>query len=480
MKKIKLSTNLSVLVIEDNIGDQILIEDYLNELILQPSLEYARSFREAKEILSERAEDIDVILLDLSLPDRDGNQLIVEILAICKELTGNYNLESAIQSLSMGVSDYLLKNEYNASSLCKSILYSIERKKLFLKLKESEKNHSAVFQYGPQPKWIVDIETLSFMDVNKASLELYNYEYDQFLSLGLKDIFTEKDYDKLLQSIHNSAYTFNGNYIGLYNCQSRSGKIIQSDIYVSKLQSGNKESLLIMAVNVTEKMEFEKTMSNAIIQTQEEERYEIGAELHDNICQLITLCKITSSMIAEPSDSKSQTYLKSTKEYLEVLYEETRLISHRLSPSFFKDSTMEEMMAQLITTLQRTTELDITFRCDDEIHNYSFNNSVILNFYRIIQEQFTNILKHAKAQKVSVAIFISNEMLVMEIADDGIGIEPSSLKDGIGLANMKRRVKLFSGNFEFNSTPGNGCKITVTIPITLRDLNFIREDNVTN
>jgi signal transduction histidine kinase len=53
----------------------------------------------------------------------------------------------------------------------------------------------------------------------------------------------------------------------------------------------------------------------------------------------------------------------------------------------------------------------------------------------------------------------------MEITDNGIGFDNSIAKQGIGLANMKRRTELFSGKFEINTLPGNGCTILIDIPL---------------
>ena len=66
-----------------------------------------------------------------------------------------------------------------------------------------------------------------------------------------------------------------------------------------------------------------------------------------------------------------------------------------------------------------------------------------LNLYRIVQEKLRNIMKYAKATKISMDFFIENEMLVLKITDNGVGFNTEDAKYGIGLANMKRRTELF-------------------------------------
>lgn len=127
----------AILVIEDNLGDFTLIEEFLTEDIKNLNLVRASTFKAAKDILSDKNNLPDVILLDLSLPDKSGSELINDIVAISANipiiiLTGYGDSEFGVKSLSMGVSDYIMKDELTQQLLHKSILYSIERQKLNL------------------------------------------------------------------------------------------------------------------------------------------------------------------------------------------------------------------------------------------------------------------------------------------------------------------------------------------------------------
>jgi signal transduction histidine kinase len=76
-----------------------------------------------------------------------------------------------------------------------------------------------------------------------------------------------------------------------------------------------------------------------------------------------------------------------------------------------------------------------------------------------------NILKYAKGENIEVDLILNNNKLKMRIADDGIGFDKNNFKQGIGLANMKRRVELFFGNFQIFTSPGSGCEISIEIPL---------------
>lgn len=129
---IKDNKKYKILVVEDNPGDFIIIEDFLIDVILYPVIVHAVNFKQASEILLSSEIVLDIILLDLSLPDKSGNELIIEMLklvSLCPIviLTGYADINFSIKTISLGIYDYLLKDELTANILYKSIIYSIER-----------------------------------------------------------------------------------------------------------------------------------------------------------------------------------------------------------------------------------------------------------------------------------------------------------------------------------------------------------------
>jgi signal transduction histidine kinase len=134
----------NILVIEDNPGDFALVEEFLLEQIESPRIKSAKSYTEAQDLLTDQSHGFDVILLDLSLPDKTGVPLIQDILEVASGaavivLTGYSDLNFGVKSLSLGVSDYILKDELSSLSLYKSLVYGIERRRIITALEESEK-----------------------------------------------------------------------------------------------------------------------------------------------------------------------------------------------------------------------------------------------------------------------------------------------------------------------------------------------------
>jgi DNA-binding NarL/FixJ family response regulator len=185
--------NYNILIVEDNPGDFVLVEEFLLEQMEVPILAHAKNFQQAKRILSKDDNLFDIVLLDLSLPDKTGIPLIQEIVELSLStpviiLTGYNDASFGIKALSLGVSDYILKDELTAASLFKSIIYSSERKNVVLALEESEKQYNELFHLSPQPMYVFELESLKFLDVNDAFIRHYGYTREEFFQMDLREI----------------------------------------------------------------------------------------------------------------------------------------------------------------------------------------------------------------------------------------------------------------------------------------------------
>lgn len=250
-----------ILVVEDNLGDFILVEDYLIEEIVQPELTHAKDFKQAKACLSDTANHFDVILLDLSLPDKSGEELISEILAIANKtpilvLTGFSDLNFAIKSLSLGISDYLIKENISPTALYKSIIYNIERFKFVHAIQESEKKYSELFHLSPIPMWVYDLETLAFLDVNTAAIDHYGYSFEDFLSMTIAEIRPKEDLPKLQVALKESKNTKNYKFKDHFRHIKKNGDLILVEIRSNYIDFKGAKAELILATDITEQVRY--------------------------------------------------------------------------------------------------------------------------------------------------------------------------------------------------------------------------------
>ncbi len=444
-----------------------------------PHIHVAKSFREAGHFFTGD-HNFDIILLDLTLSDKSGRELITEILKICGDvpvivLTGFSDMEFSIQSISLGISDYLLKSDLNASSLYKSILYCLERKKRLYELKESEKRYSELFRLNPQPIWIFDIETFKFVQVNHAAVELYGYSMEEFLEKTVFDFRLEQDNISLKKSLLENT----DNYQTIHRKSkhfTKSGRLLDVEIQATFIVINDKKYRMVIITDVTEKKRVEEQITKAIIKTQENERYEIGAELHDNICQILASTYMSLGVLSKSVNKSGIELFQQCRGYISLATQEIRNLSHRLAPAFFNDTTLEEAFEILMRNFNLENKYKFSLFFDPAIDKMDINRDLQLNLYRILQEQLRNILKYARCKKIEVELVLQDDKLKMRISDDGIGFDVKTVKNGIGISNMRRRTELFHGDFNIFSSPGNGCELVIFIPLKAENLNLKPED----
>ncbi|MEX2566217.1 MAG: PAS domain S-box protein [Cyclobacteriaceae bacterium] len=250
-----------LLLVEDNLGDVLLIEDYLHEKIQMLELSVAHTFAEAKKKLEMETVSFDAVILDLTLPDLQGEVLIREINNLALDtsvivLTGYTDLEFGMKSLAMGVSDYLLKDELSSTSLYKSIIYSISRHKISRQLKDSEKRYKELFQLSPQPMYLYHLASLDFLDVNQAAIDHYGYSKDEFLRMNLRDIRPKDEIPKLEKTIDEIRQGMRHIAPRIFKHVKKNGEVIMVEIKSNVINYEGIKAEVVLADDITERLRY--------------------------------------------------------------------------------------------------------------------------------------------------------------------------------------------------------------------------------
>lgn len=236
--------------------------------------------------------------------------------------------------------------------------------------------------------------------------------------------------------------------------------LIGTGIDMSEIKKAQ-ESLKRMELKITEqKIQEQKTISRAIINAQEKERNYIGRELHDNVNQLLAGARLYLTMGAK-KDVNFGEMIKYPLELLDNGIQEIRHLTHRnITPS--KDVELKQLIEGISDILKAGT-IQCSLHYDLE---RTLNENLMINVYRILQEQANNIIKHAKAEKVTIRVEDRDSYLYIQTVDDGIGFDVHHLREGIGLYNIYSRVEAYNGEVVIESEPGMGCKIEIKLPLS--------------
>jgi PAS domain S-box-containing protein len=255
----------NILIVEDNPGDFVLVEDLLFEKMKYPTLSHAKNFSSAKRFLSIKDKKFDVVILDISLPDKTGEALVLEMVALCKKtpiiiLTGFADFSFGLKALSLGVADYIFKDDLTSGILYKSIIYSLERKRTTTALEESEKKYSELFHLSPLPMFVFDQTDLKILNVNKAALKHYQYTREEFLGMALNDISLADDMQRIEEALFSSRDQKQISLPGTYRHKKKNGEIIQVEISGNAIPYKGKNAKVILAIDVTERVNYIKAV----------------------------------------------------------------------------------------------------------------------------------------------------------------------------------------------------------------------------
>jgi len=205
------------------------------------------------------------------------------------------------------------------------------------------------------------------------------------------------------------------------------------------------------------------TQPDKLLKILESERVLIGQELHDNVNQLLCSAKLHLEVL-EVYKADNVEAKQTTQQLIIEAIEEIKKLSRGLVLQQLKKETLLESIRVLIDDFKSLNKKNIIFgihHFDEEL--LSVNKK--FNIYRIVQEQLRNIQEHSKAKTAVITLETDNNNIELIIDDDGVGFDTQVQVNGIGLINIRERVRLLNGHCEITSSPGKGCRVHIVIPV---------------
>lgn len=212
-----------------------------------------------------------------------------------------------------------------------------------------------------------------------------------------------------------------------------------------------------------------KRLASQLIRIQEDERRRISRDLHDDINQRLALLSIELEGIQRQlpllTPAISQT-IRSIAERVAELSEDVRHLAYHYHPSILDDLGLSIALQRLVEDVGSRNHLETRITCHDLPKTLSQDVATCL--YRIAQESLNNVVRHAKASRIEVALTQSSMGLNFTIADNGVGFPPDLRRadaGGLGLLSMKERVALIGGTLTIDSALGAGTTLQASIPL---------------
>ena len=357
-----------------------------------------------------------------------------------------------------------------------------DRTKAEQAMRESEERFRTFLDNVPDPITMKD-EQGRFLFTNRAMSRLTGYSSDELIGHRLYEVFPvdderKKKYDAHEQRVWNSASTevLKHTFYRAEENQVRHAMVSKFPVFDPK---GNMTALGTMVRDVTESHEAEQALrsyqqalrelAGKISLVEESERRRISSELHDGTVQHLTLARITLASLRNIlNDDSSSKVLDEIDVLLGESLKETRSLIFDLSPPVLYELGLIAAIEWLCEQFSQKTDVPATFTYKDDARAISGELNVVL--FQAVRELLVNIRKHAKAQRVEVKWQEADEMLLLRVEDDGVGLDINtigkhrSIDGGFGLFSLRERLRLLGADIEIDSS-GGGTSVCLRAPL---------------
>ncbi len=268
------------------------------------------------------------------------------------------------------------------------------------------------------------------------------------------------------------------------NFKRKSGEVFPADVTITIFRE-KKELVRVTGIlrDITERKNTEKALENYQMRlkalasqltiAEEKERRRMAVDLHDHVCQSLALMRIqVSSIRKNVLDATLTAKLDDVSGTLQQTLQDTRhLMSDLSSPSMIEIGLSAAISEWLEEQVAERHDLKTEFIDDISEHRQNIlEDNVRAILFRNVRELLTNVIKHARAKKVSVWLQEEVNLLKIMVKDDGIGFDPAAVNvkngqdRGFGLFSIEERMSDMGGTFEIFSEPGQGCKAILMVP----------------
>ena len=217
-----------------------------------------------------------------------------------------------------------------------------------------------------------------------------------------------------------------------------------------------------------------RALASQLTLVEQRERQRIAGELHDYLAQLLALGRMKLGQAKrDEMTPRSRDFIEESDDMLAQALTYTRSLVAELSPPVLREAGLPMAIKWLAEQMKRRN-MTVAVDCDADLTGLNEDQSVLL--FQSARELLINVSKHAGTPRASVSVSIKDKLLHLCVADDGVGFDsttPSAKGKAMkfGLFSIRERMEDLGGNIRIESAPGQGTRITLTVPVEWRPLN---------
>ena len=228
-------------------------------------------------------------------------------------------------------------------------------------------------------------------------------------------------------------------------------------------ESRNKEVNQLMIQQQTKTLE-------AMVEGQEQERKRIAKELHDHFGSLMATVKVNLTTVAANKEitPESEQQMQHLAKLVDQACIDIRSLSHSMHVGISEAFGLVSALKDLTNSISQSGKIQVSFHssnCAEKL-----DSTIEITAYRVIQELVSNVLKHAKATKLTIQLTCLEDIINIIVEDNGRGFDADFLmknSQGMGLKSLQERITELHGEFEVDSRPEKGTTVIIDLPISI-------------
>lgn len=384
--------------------------------------------------------------------------------------------ETALQNVNEALEEKVIERTRELAGVNRALVSEItERMQTEQAFRLSEGRLAGILDIAEDAIIVID-DNRTIALFNQGAVKLFGYEPDEILGQSLDQLLPERlrvDHSHHIEGFARGAASARRmaqrqDVFGL----KKDGTEFPAEASISKLTVGQKTTFTVILRDITDRLRTEhqlQSLTTQLMTAQEEERRRISRELHDDINQRLALLAIEMGrMETHPSvsaDAARQVF-QSLAQRLAAISDDVRSMAYKFHPSLLDDLGLSAALTHLANEFSVNTGIK-TVVVQEEFGD-PLPQEITSCLYRIAQESLANVTKHAQASRVELELTCDGQEVTLSIHDSGVGFDLDRIRNhhlGLGLVNMRERVRSVHGRLEIQAEPGQGTHIIVQIPL---------------
>lgn len=354
-------------------------------------------------------------------------------------------------------------------------------------LAESEARFRTFFEEAPIGIGLYDRKG-RLLAMNPAMEQTLGYNREEYNQRG-RSLIHPEDAFRVLRLFGEMAAGRRNSYTVEARAIHRDGRVIWSRAHLTRLRAKGQDSWYALGLieDITAEKEAQaeisayqeqlRNLATELSLTEERERRQLAADLHDHVGQILALAQIKLGALRyEGLAPETVAKVDEIRNLLGQVIRYTRSLTFELGLPILHDLGLEAAIEWLAEQLQPPEGPVITVYRDDQPKPLAEATSLLL--FRLVREVLTNIIKHAQASEVQIFLVREGDRLHLKVADDGVGFDAEKMASQLGktrsygLFSIRERLRPLGGELKIFSRPGQGTQVEIALPLELSPSSY--------